>query len=515
MHMENTIEKSVKPILVLWIISSLCYLPLIARGLTNSIDGLWASTYYQAGNWELSIGRWAWLFLDKARDGYGAEPYNSLLTLLLIAIAVYIATNMLMKHGEKPRYRFYIFAMLVMCSTTVCCYLSYRYMSPTFGMSVLLSDVAAWFITAEEDTKKKSYLNLAIATACLIVALGLYQANIGCFCVVIILGMINHIYHDDSKKALSVFLKALLCGTVGCILYKIAWELCLRARGVGAADYNGANSLSILKMILSLPKSVIRIYGYWISYFKFRDGNYVFSPIRIFVVLLVFGLLILVGIMKLRKSPKNLILYLLLIVLLPIGADIFIVMAPDSVGVLAQMTFPMMMVIPLILCFLSEANIKREWLLSLFAILLLYGNVYAVGTDIDAMAQGSNSSNTIMNNIVVSLNEKGLISSDYQYAFFGNISENVMFRKNELYDMASTYAQFGTMLKKPDIVHKSYIGLVDDIGVNLDVVENDPYLKIYYSGVLEDMPAYPAEGSIILEDGVVIVKVSDDYKVEQ
>lgn len=60
--MEENIKKSVRPILILWVISALCYLPLIARGLTNSVDGLWATSYYQSGNWELSIGRWAWLF---------------------------------------------------------------------------------------------------------------------------------------------------------------------------------------------------------------------------------------------------------------------------------------------------------------------------------------------------------------------------------------------------------------------------------------------------------------------
>ncbi len=511
--MENTIKKSAKPILFIWIISALCYLPLIARGLTNSVDGLWASTYSQAGNWELSIGRWAWLFLDKARDGYGAEPFNSLLTLLLIAIAMYIMTNMFMGESAKPRYRFYIFSMIVMCSTTVCCYLSYRYMSPTFGMSVLLSVAAAWFISAEMEDKKKANLYLAIATAFLIVSLGLYQANIGCFCVIIIFMMMKYIFQNDIKKVFNTFIRALLCGAIGCVLYKIAWDLCLWARKVSPADYNGANSLSVPHMLLSLPKSLMRIYGYWISYFMFRDGNYVFRLVRIVVTVLIFLLLFWTGIMGLRKRPKYLALYFLLVLLVPVGADIFLILAPDSMGVLAQMTFPMMMVLPLILCFLSEEAKKRDRLLCLLGILLLYGNIYAVGADIDAMAQGSNSSNTIMNNIVVTLNQNELVSSDYQYAFFGNISANVMFKKNELFDTASGYAKFGKIQKKPDMVHKSYIGLVDDIGVNLEIVDNDLYHEIYYSGVLDEMPAYPADGAIVLKDGVVIVKVSDDYKV--
>lgn len=49
---------------------------MIANGYSNSSDGLWKPSSFQAGNWELSIGRWAWLFLDKFCEGYAAEPLN-------------------------------------------------------------------------------------------------------------------------------------------------------------------------------------------------------------------------------------------------------------------------------------------------------------------------------------------------------------------------------------------------------------------------------------------------------
>ena len=163
------------------------------------------------------------------------------------------------------------------------------------------------------------------------------------------------------------------------------------------------------------------------------------------------------------------------------------------------------------MCFLDEIGIVRKWAILALGIILLYGNIFAVGADIDAMAQGSNSSNMIMNNIAVTLNQKQLLSDDYDYAFFGNISANELFKKNELYDVASPYAKFGTMQTKPDMVHKSYIGLLDDIGLDLEIVDNEKYLELYDSGILDNMPAYPEEGSIIEKDGVVIVKVSDDY----
>lgn len=510
--MKNAINKSIKPIFIIWLLSVLCYLPLIARGLTNGVDGLWASSYSQANNWELSNGRWAWPLLDKARGGYAAEPFNSMLTLLLIAISVYIVAGIFMELGDKPDHKFYFFSMLVMCSITVCCFLSYRHMSPTYGMSILLAVGAAWLLTRDTDDKKRKLFYLAAACCCLVVSLGLYQVSIGCFCVIIIIYMMKRLIQDEAIKCRSIFVEAFLCGVASCILYKVAWDICMWIRHVTPADYNGADSVSILHMITSLPTTLARAYFCFVTYFGFFGSNYLFLPIRIIVAHLIIVLFIIAGVKKLRKSRKSLALFFLLFLLLPLGANICVILAPEATEMQPQMTFPMLMVIPLLLCFMSGNVVKRDRLLCILAAILLYGNIYAVGTDIDAMSQGSNSSYTIMNNIVVSLNEKELISEDYRYVFIGNFSANKMFKKNELYDRATRYAQFGTMWYTPEIALMTYRGIADDIGVNMDFGDFELYSEILFSGMLKDMPAYPAEGSIVLKDDVVIVKVSEDYK---
>ena len=72
-----------------WIIAGLLaaacliYLPMIANELTNVYDGLWSANQYQAGNWELSLGRWLWPFLDKLRFGLSTEPFISILFFVL------------------------------------------------------------------------------------------------------------------------------------------------------------------------------------------------------------------------------------------------------------------------------------------------------------------------------------------------------------------------------------------------------------------------------------------------
>ena len=47
-------KKNAKFMFISWLLSVLCYLPMIANGVTNSSDGLWQPTYFQAANTEIS-----------------------------------------------------------------------------------------------------------------------------------------------------------------------------------------------------------------------------------------------------------------------------------------------------------------------------------------------------------------------------------------------------------------------------------------------------------------------------
>lgn len=61
----NKIEKYKQVYIGLGIFAGLIYLPLLSNGLTNSDDGVWHTTAFTASDWEISIGRWFWIYLDK------------------------------------------------------------------------------------------------------------------------------------------------------------------------------------------------------------------------------------------------------------------------------------------------------------------------------------------------------------------------------------------------------------------------------------------------------------------
>ncbi|QFJ56318.1 glucosyltransferase domain-containing protein [Pseudobutyrivibrio xylanivorans] len=267
--MENKIREAAKPVFVTWILSVLCYLPMIAKGLTNSVDGLWASSFYQSGNIELGSGRWMLLFLDKFRGGYGAEPFSSLVALLFIVFAVYIAISMF---EESRKVTSYIYTMLISCCVTMCCLLAYRFTSLNYCFGILTSVLAAWFLTKEVGEKKDIFMYTGASIALMVVSIGIYQVNLGCFFVLVILYMMKLIYSEENRKCSSLFIKTIVVFIVSCVLYKIAWTVCMLARHITASDYNGADSVSVFGIIAGLPHSLTLIYRSWISYFYFHRG---------------------------------------------------------------------------------------------------------------------------------------------------------------------------------------------------------------------------------------------------
>ena len=499
----------IKSVFVLTIIGCICYLPLIANSYNNSSDGLWHSSHYQAGNWELSIGGWAWLFLDKIREGYAAEPFNSLLTLILLSTAM---TMLFYNHKRQH----YIFMLLVVISTVTCCFLSYRYMSPTFGLSVLLSVCAAKLTIMQLSSDYSRIMNCFIwisIIGLLTLTLGLYQANIGCYCIIVLFNILIYLNEDKPDFSIKLILRSILAFIISCMAYKVIWDIGLKLRHIEASWYKGADNITLGTIFLNLPTGIKNAYSIFVHYFLYPDSYYIFYPIRILVLVILFILTIVLPILK-KTKLKNIIFYEIIVLLIPIACCICYLLTPSAEELQMQMTAPLVLLIPLILFYLSDRT--NVTLVIVFGCIMLYGNVYAVGTDIDALALGNASSKEIMSSIINDLFDENLYTESYKYAFIGEISESPLFKVNENWSNSSYYAHFGLTSTKPSCVVDSYNGLIDDLGINgLNLVWGEEYETLLDADYIDEMPCYPYKGSIIKKKDVVIIKVSNQYEYNQ
>ncbi len=503
-------KKNAKFIFISWLLSVLCYLPMIANGVTNSADGLWQPTFFQAGNWEISLGRWAWPVLDKLRMGYAADPFNSFLTLLLITTAAWLAIQMFTDLTQKH----YIYVLLITVSTTTCCFLSYRYMSPTFGMATILPIIAIYLISNKSFTGKETWIINSIIVLLIVLTLALYQANLGIFCVLVVFLFMKYILDDDINYGFRFIARAILLGLTSCVVYKILWEVCLKLRHTEVSNYNGANS-SFSTIIQNIPFGVIHAYNNWASRRLLVDGNYIFKPIRLIIYSFIFFLFLYTGLTKQRITIENRLCYYISLLLIPVAANICFLLAPSVEFIQMQMTAPLVFSGLIALCFVdlhAPTNLKKA--LVLCVAVLLYGNIYCVGTDEEAMIQGNRTMESIMNKVIASIQMEDGLSSDKTYIFVGDISDNVLFKTNELWDKASPYAHVGDMWPDVNLTIANYKGLLDHIGIKLSLANVETYQKYINSKQLKAMPSYPEKGSIVVNDNEVIIKISDYYFVE-
>ena len=503
-------KKNAKFIFISWLLSVLCYLPMIANGVTNSADGLWQPTFFQAGNWEISLGRWAWPVLDKLRMGYAADPFNSFLTLLLITTAAWLAIQMFTDLTQKH----YIYVLLITVSTTTCCFLSYRYMSPTFGMATILPIIAIYLISNKSFTGKEVWIVNSVIGFLIVLTLALYQANLGIFCVLVVFFFLKYILDDELDYGLKFITRAILISLTSCVIYKILWAVCLKIRGIGAANYNGANS-SFVSMVLNVPFGIAMAYFNWFKRrLLFEGSNYIFKPIRLLIYAFIFGIFIYIANTKLKGNFKAKLWYFIALFLIPVAANICFLLSPGVSLMSMQMTAPILFSGIVALCFIENYALNLKKLLTLSVALLLYGNIYCVGTDEDAMIQGHRSMESITRQVVSSLEKMDAISPDKKYVFIGSPCKNVLFRKNSLWDNTSPYAQTGDIWANLSCTVNTYNGLLDHIGIQLNMADGETHERYMRSEEFKKMPCYPDNGSIIVDDDIVVIKISNKYFVE-
>lgn len=138
--------------------SAVVFFLLISQRLTNTFDGLWNNTWFFGGYWQVVTGRWLWPVIDALRFGIQTEPFNSLLTLSMSALAVTLLRKFF---TEKDSVVTYLAGMAVLASTVTGIQLSYRFQSPVFGCSFCFPfwRQSVWFVP--QILEKRSYRSTA------------------------------------------------------------------------------------------------------------------------------------------------------------------------------------------------------------------------------------------------------------------------------------------------------------------------------------------------------------------
>lgn len=509
MFAKEDVKKRVIDFLILFVAGILTYSQLMVHNLVNNYDGIWEWSAHNANAWELSIGRWFWLYLSRLRFGLAPDPVTSIISLAIFAAGIIVSVEVL---EVKSRFATILFGVLVLFNPALCSQLSYRYMSPTFATAFLLAVLAVWFAVKI----KKVWLSILLGSISVALSMGSYQAFLGCTCVLIIAWFIKGLLSDKDIKACLLSLinpiASVLCGGV---LYIIALKLHQKLLHVEMADYLGGDSYSIINTLKNFFTSTKG--AYQIGFLFTRDtlirtnrlAKYHIFTI-VWAALLIFIAYEFVKLIVDKKIAKAIALFVAVLLLAPAAYAVNYI--ATGTGVSVQMFGSWFFIAPAVYAALpiefKEKSVRKilTFALSFVLVVTAYGGFYQVVTDQNAMYEGKVSTENIIDLTMAELANKGLLGPEYTYCFLTCPPNSPLWRINSGYANANQYAVFGAWWAGFN-AEKSWRGVVNGMcELNLNFVNNAQYDDIMNSGLYEDIPQFPAEGSIVLiDDNIVII----------
>ena len=161
------------------------------NSIHNYDDILQQPTGYGAG---ITLGRWLLTVLGDLNTkvlglGYNLPMVNGVVFVFLIAMSATLLVNVL---RISSRGSAILIGCLMSTFPTVCAAMAFRYVAPYFGISLLLSVVAAW----SADRGKLGFPFSAICVAC---SMGIYQAYVPVTIGIFLLMLMRDSLEEDVK----------------------------------------------------------------------------------------------------------------------------------------------------------------------------------------------------------------------------------------------------------------------------------------------------------------------------
>lgn len=528
-------ELDKKYFLVMLGFSAFVFFPLIALRLTNTVDGLWTTTEYMAGTWELSNGRWFWLVTSFLRFSLQLEPINAVVCLVLVSLGV-TKLHMTFKTVREGRTSCldWLAGLCYVSNVVVGCYLSFHFIAPEYGFSFFFAMLAT-----EHVIRGKSAVSSIVPAAVLLaLSLGLYQTNLACFCLVLLAYFLLLLFRNGEKQKIREHIcKSLASAVCGAALYWGILQIILKISGVAMANYQGGASISPLNMLKSLPQSIVKCYAqFWDYFFGDTVRHTVLQSFGVLYALafLVVGAALVrrLAVVLRRKDAETAFYAVAAVLVMPLASVIFLLAASQATFYI-PMAGGTALFFPVCFWLLDSAQpasntetsgknkagkVKKAALL-LAAAGILYGSVFMSAIDQQAMYEGRKATKQIADLVAGELVAEGYydLPEKLPVMLVGRPSASPLFRTHVIYWDANDYAQVGLFKKENAATMRySWNAVFRDLTpMQLELCSDEVYDELIRTEEIKRMPTFPEKGSMQEMDGVYVIKISEDYQLDE
>ena len=482
-----------------------------------SQDGIWNSMQYsRAGDWVIALGRWGIELAGRLNNFVAIPSITTMLCLFLMAVSTVFIVDIF---NFKSKYSALFTGMIMVVSPCLTATMLYVYTSVAYCVNMLLAILAIWFIYKFKYKK----IGIVISALCFMFSLSIYQSYMGVTVGLCIMLSIIELLKDNSKIK-DVFInigKTVLAVLSGGILYYILTMLILNLTGIDMATYKGAESFGTKEIFASLGTNILNTYKNFVEFF-FKDVIVYNTNYRrdIWYTLFFIGFIVTfiakLAILKVETKKEKIfkiVLASLMVLLMPIGLNIINIVAVGT-EIYALTATQMILVIPFVLALVESLEILNsiKWII-LISCMCICGTYYlSDSASYSALKLTYNQAYSSTMRVFDRIETTPGYEKDMPLLLAGIIGNNNYPRTMNLYGY--TIGE----LANNTVFHGTYGGQIGTwinymrvfFGLDIQMCDPDTYYRIVTGEDYKDMEMFPAEDSIRIIDGVVVVKLSEE-----
>lgn len=334
--------------------------------------------------------------------------------------------------------------------------------------------------------------------------------------LLILMLLIKMILEEEEKGKISVFfMKSIVSVIVGGILYFIFTKLLLMRSNIDLSSYKGASEVSLIRIFTNMPNSISLCYQNFRSYF-IAHKMYLTVPrgyqmlMKGIVCIIVFCT-VYQFVMILRRNWKYALFFLLCISLIPVASSSITLLVPIGNSRLMDMSM-IVFVVLLVVLIPTKGRVSFVAMRGYYVFLacFLWINILSVTNEQLALKEGQTASSGLARAVVSELIAEDCLEEDYAVAFVGRGPANDLFAKREAWGKVWGENHFGIGWGNSDNQFWDRL-LIEYCGIDLNFCTSEQEATLRKKEDVAAMPIFPRNGSIAEIDGVIVVKISDEY----
>lgn len=521
-HLAEKYKMEKRTFLFTFFLGVIIYLRMITLWLTNP-DGVWQGMVYKSYyGWEDILGR-VGLGVFNRWKGYYQFPALQTIFCILIAAVIAVLLCCLLEIRKYPWN--YIVGGLVICSPSLCSTLTYYYTADAYLLAYLFAVLFVWCLV-----KRHTWKHYILAVVLLAVSASIYQAYIGSaitLCLLYLLfGIIRN--NESAKQLISRGCRFLTAGGCALALYLLSYKMMCRWKGISPVADRGFDSMGKIPLG-RIPMLIKQSYHYFFSYY-FTDelyNNTWMGRGKLNMLAAIIILVVLVRCMAKREYHQKvmeIVIAIVAVLLIPMAFMSIVIMAPECsiAGVTGILMLPHMNWIYIFGIALAVGRqgmnttdwqgVVAEWTVlftlgGLLFILGLYTQVFQNCIQMDlhriyALAQ----------QIVGRVNSEADYTPGLALVIGGDEEQGNYPRPYEdMYQVVKgTAAEYGLVWDSANGRQNCWNQFFRQyMGLEYSVSAGEQSERILSGQEYAEMSVFPADGSVKIIEGCVVVKLSD------